>query len=187
MNEIEFSEVTTDETGTYLAIWKNDIHHSFLIEDVLEAMTNTDTARAIEFTGGSAATLSEALDQWEAERRKLADMAEIMTGGMSNDVFEAFDMWEKERQALGELFDDNQALTISVRRYQVTLALAEKAIAAVEKDAAMFVTEKSRNAIEQFREQMQKIENLIANDKMIVADAQTRRHSTDPAISAGKE
>jgi len=148
MNEIEFSEVTTDETGTYLAIWKNDIHHSFLIEDVLEAMTNTDTTRAIEFTGGSAATLSESLDQWEAER-----------------------------QALAELYDENQALTISIRQMMLTMTLAEKIITSLETEAAMFITQPSRNKIEQFREQMQKLNERIAHSKMIVADAQARRHA----------
>ena len=31
MSEIEFSEITED--GEYLNVWKDDVHHSFLVED----------------------------------------------------------------------------------------------------------------------------------------------------------
>jgi len=112
----------------------------------------------------------------QANARTIEELADLMTGGHTEDPKEAFEQWEAERQALAELFDDNQALTISVRRYQVTLALAEKAINAVEKDAAMFITQLSRNSITQFREQMRKIANLIANDKLIIAETNEHRH-----------
>ena len=111
--------------------------------------TEADITRAIEFTGGSAATLSESLDQWEAER-----------------------------QALAELYDENQALTISIRQMMLTMTLAEKVITTLETEAAMFITQPSRNKIEQFREQMQKLNERITHSKMLVADAQARRHAT---------
>jgi hypothetical protein len=148
MSAIEFSEVTTDETGTYLAIWKDDKHHSFLIEDVLEAMTDTSTARAIELTGGSVDTLAEALDQWE-----------------------------RGREALAELFDENQAFTISFRVYDLTMTLAEQIINAVEIDAQMFMSQKTRDKIAQFRKQIKELEARRNQSREIVADSNNRRNN----------
>lgn len=102
--------------------------------------------RAIEMTGGSAATLAEALDQWEAER-----------------------------EALSQLFDENAALTISFRRYDLSMTLAENIINTIEQDAAMFITQKTRDKIAKFRDQMSQLEERRAHDRITTADANTRR------------
>jgi len=109
------------------------------------SVTATDEQRAITMTGDSAETLADALDQWE-----------------------------NERAALAELFDENQALTISFRRYDITMTLAEKLITALEMDAAMFITQKTRDKIEQFREQMRALEKRRAADRQNVVDANQR-------------
>ena len=109
---------------------------------------NTDEERAIELTGGSVDTLAEALDQWE-----------------------------NERQALAELFDENQALTISFRIYDTTMKLAEGIINIVEIDAQMFMSQKTRDKIAQFREQVQKLEARREACREIVADATNRRNN----------
>ena len=104
-------------------------------------------ARAIELTGGSADTLAEALDQWE-----------------------------REREALAELFDENQALSISFRLYDITMTLAEQIINVVEIDAQMFMTQKSRDKIAKFREQLQILQKRRANDREIVIAVTNRRN-----------
>jgi len=106
-------------------------------------------ARAIEITGGSAETLSEALDQWEAER-----------------------------EALGQLFDENQGFTISFHKYDITMELAEKLINALELDVAMFISQKTRDKIKQFREQMQELEARRAADRQNVVDANNKQQHT---------
>ena len=108
---------------------------------------NADEARAIELTGGSADTLAEALDQWE-----------------------------NERQALQELFDENQALTISFRTYDITMTLAEQIINAVEIDAQMFMTQKSRDKIAQFRKQIKELEARRNHSREMVTDSVNRRN-----------
>ena len=103
-------------------------------------------ARAIELTGGSVDTLAEALDQWE-----------------------------REREALSELFDEHQAWTIINRRLRLLMTLAVAIINTVEIDAAMFMTQKTRNKIAQFREQHQKAENAIVQSKLLIDHTLERR------------
>ena len=114
--------------------------------DACERKATSNMERAIDMTGGSADTLAEALDQWE-----------------------------REREALVELFDENEAFTISFRIYDLTMTLAEKIINTVEIDAAMFMTQKSRDKIAQFREQHQKAENAIVQSKLLIDHALERR------------
>jgi len=116
--------------------------------DACERKATSNMERAIDMTGGSADTLAEALDQWE-----------------------------REREALVELFDENEAFTISFRIYDLTMTLAEKIINTVEIDAAMFMTQKSRDKIAQFRKQVQDLQARRANDREIVVDATNRRNS----------
>jgi len=113
-------------------------------------MRKTDEARALEMAG-EAETLAEALDQWEGER-----------------------------EALAELFDENEALTISFQQYDITITLAEKMINAVEVDAQMFITQKTRDKIEEFREQVQQLEKRREADRQNVIDSNNRRadHAT---------
>ncbi len=91
-------------------------------------MEKQDEERAIEMTGGTAANLSEALDQWE-----------------------------NERETIGQLYDENQAYTLAFRRFDVAMVLADKVISLVEQDASMFITPKTRDEIQQFRDQLTKI------------------------------
>jgi len=107
---------------------------------------NADEARAIELTGGSADTLTEALDQWE-----------------------------REREALAELFEENQALTIINRRLRLVMNLAMKIIDTMESETQMFITEKTRRKIEQFREQHDKAENAIVQSRLLIDHALERR------------
>lgn len=108
----------------------------------------TDEERAIEITGGSARSLEEALDQWEAER-----------------------------QALAELYDENQSLVISFRHFDVAAAIAEQIIAAVELDASMFIKPATREKIEQFREQIKQYYNRRAFCREIKTQAAQRQEN----------
>jgi hypothetical protein len=99
-----------------------------------------------------------------------------MTDGNAADLGEAIDQWENERQALADLFDENQALTLSFRRYHITMSLAEAVIRLLEAEAGMFITQTARNKIKEFHEQLGKLRKFIAQDMSIVADAHTRRN-----------
>lgn len=88
--------------------------------------------RAIEFTGGTAESLSDALDQWE-----------------------------NERQAMADLYDENQAYNIRNRKLWLCLQLADKAIAAVETDAGMFITTKARAVIQKFRDHFSNLNRTL--------------------------
>lgn len=106
---------------------------------------NPQEERAIEFTGGSAANLTEALDQWE-----------------------------NEREVLAQLYDDNQAYNILNRRLRLALDAARDIVDRTEQDAAMFVTKKTRDQIELFRAQYNKLvdTNQLSN---IINDGKKRK------------
>jgi len=82
--------------------------------------------------------------------------------GHTDDLTEAIEQWQTEREAMAELFDENQAYELLYRRYIVTLDLAEKVVAIVEADSALFLSDKARSAIEKFREQNESIEKSKA-------------------------
>jgi hypothetical protein len=105
----------------------------------------TDTERALEIAG-EAKTLAEALDQWE-----------------------------REREAIAELFDENQALAISFRQYDLTMGLAEQIVGLMEREAAMFITENTRSKIAAFYHQMRELEKRRAADRQNVVDSNNRR------------
>ena len=107
------------------------------------------TARALEIAG-EAETLSEALDQWELERETIAD-----------------------------LYDENQALGILHRQLDLALTLAGNIIDQVETEAAMFLTQPTRNKIEQFRSLIKNEEKRRAEVKQLIAEAADRRKVTD--------
>ena len=92
-------------------------------------MEKKDEERAIEMTGGTAANLSEALDQWD-----------------------------NEREMIGQLHDENQAYTIAFRRFDLAMSMASKVISPVEQDAGLFITEKTRSEIQQFRDQVARLQ-----------------------------
>jgi regulator of replication initiation timing len=71
--------------------------------------------------------------------------------GHTADLDEALDEFENVKAAVGELFNENQALSILNRQMRLTLDFASKAMDIVERDAAMFITPKARKWIEQFR------------------------------------
>jgi hypothetical protein len=50
MNEIEFAEVTNEEGGMYLEVWKDDKHFSFFVEDVLRNMNRDAKIGGFEMT-----------------------------------------------------------------------------------------------------------------------------------------
>lgn len=87
--------------------------------------------------------------------------------GHTSDINEALDDFENTKQAVAELFDDNQALEILNRRMKVCLTLAQTAMTLVQTDAAMFITEKTRGKMNQFFEQYEKLQNVIAQSKEI--------------------
>ncbi len=89
--------------------------------------------------------------------------------GHTTDIDEALDQWELEKQTLADLFDENQALVLSFRRYDVAMKIAERIIREVESDAAMFITSRTRDRIETFRQQMSLLENYRAADRELVA------------------
>lgn len=90
--------------------------------------------------------IQEDIKQYEIASRILAIAGQNLT------IEQALDEWETEHGAMLNLFDENQAYRIRNRKLLLALTLAEKALAAVENDAAMFITPKTRKTIEQFRE-----------------------------------
>ena len=101
----------------------------------------------------------------------------IEISGAAETLAEALDQWENEREALRELFDENQALAISFRQYDLTITLADKLINALELEAGMFIAQKTRDKIMQFREQVKELEARRAADRQNVIDANGRRSS----------
>ena len=112
---------------------------------------------------------------------KIIERAIELTGGSVDTLAEALDQWEREREALAELFDENQALSISFRLYDITMTLAEQIINVVEIDAAMFISQKSRDKIAQFRKQVQDLEKRRTHSREIVTSSKNRRNSHDKA------
>ncbi len=49
----------------------------------------------------------------------------LLTGGSAESLLEAIEQWERERQALAETFDENQALCISFRQFDIAMSIAE--------------------------------------------------------------
>lgn len=78
--------------------------------------------------------------------------------GESLSIQDAFDQWKRERKAMSEFYDENQAYSIITHRLLIALELAEKAIAAAEADAGLFIKDHTRRAIAKFREQIQIVE-----------------------------
>lgn len=113
--------------------------------------------------------------------RNIAEMKEqhrraiSFTGGEAKTLTEALDQWENERQALAELYDENQALILSFRQYDVTMTLAANLIDILEIDAQMFITEKTRDKIAQFREHLTRLEKRRAQSREIVTEHVERR------------
>lgn len=108
----------------------------------------------------------------------MSDLSERLLSitGHTDDINEALDEMEFMKIAIAELFDDNQALEIINRRMRLCLTLAQTTIAAIETDVAMFITDKTRNKLNQFNEQLAKLENAIVlsknhcgKDKMILS------------------
>ena len=97
--------------------------------------------------------------------KRLRDLVHEMTGGASESFEEAFQQWKNERKTMAELFDENQAYGLLNRRLLLALALAVKTITAADKDASMFVTDKTRALFEQFREKVTEIDNTIKLSK----------------------
>lgn len=106
--------------------------------------------------------------------QSISDLANEMTGGNTSDPVEAFEQWRAEREALLEIHDENQAFTLAFRRYKLTMSLASRLIETLENEAGMFITQDTREKIEQFREQMQKLESLSVLGSLIVDHAQAR-------------
>lgn len=107
------------------------------------------------------------------------ERAILLTGGTAADLNQSLDQWENEREALAQLYDENQALLISFRRYDLVMILAEKIINGLELDAAMFITQKSRDKIQQFREQLKLLQNSRIQDRYIkeLSNDRTRSNS----------
>lgn len=103
-----------------------------------------------------------------------------LTGGSAENIAEAIEQWKNERLALAEFADENQALTISFRQFDIAMTIAEQLIASIEKDAGMFITQAARDKIEQFRTQVKLLENRRAFCRQINADATARRNKENP-------
>jgi regulator of replication initiation timing len=87
--------------------------------------------------------------------------------GHTSDINEALDEMESMKTAIGELFDSNQALEIFNRRLRLCLTLAETAVMAMQAEAGMFITEKTRGKANKFFEQFAKTENAIVLSQLI--------------------
>lgn len=93
------------------------------------------------------------------------DLSVEMTGDEAANPITAFAQWQQEREGMAEIHDENTALKILNRRLLLALTLAEKAVTRSESDAAMFITQPGRDAIQKFREQVAAIRNSIAYSK----------------------
>lgn len=98
-----------------------------------------------------------------------------MTGGIAVNLAEAIDQWEKEREALAELHDENQAFEIMFRRFDVSIALAERVLGEMEIQVGMFITQDTRDRIESFRDQLRKFETHREHGRELVLNAKMRR------------
>jgi regulator of replication initiation timing len=87
--------------------------------------------------------------------------------GHTSDINEALDEFESTKDAVARLYDENQALSMINRRLDLCLSLAQSSIAAMQNDAGMFVTEKTRAKINQFVEQIEKTQNAITQSRLI--------------------
>jgi regulator of replication initiation timing len=87
--------------------------------------------------------------------------------GHTSDINEALDEFENVKEAIGELHDENQALSIINRRLLLCLDLAQSSVQAMEKDASMFITDKTRKAMQQFFDQLEKTQSAIVQSKMM--------------------
>ena len=103
--------------------------------------------------------------------RTLEQWADLLTGGNTSDPLEAFEQWEQEQQALAELFDENQAYNILNRRLWLALDVAFTVLALTEKDAGMFITEKTRKRIAEFRDQY----NKLTDNKALSSELNERK------------
>jgi len=87
--------------------------------------------------------------------------------GWTSDINEALDEFENMKTAIAELYDDNQALDILNRRLRLCLTFAEHAVTAMQSDAGMFITEKTRTKLNQFLEQLEKTQTAISISEMM--------------------
>jgi hypothetical protein len=98
-----------------------------------------------------------------------------MTGSTAETLGEALDQWENERGALSQLMDENLAMEITFRRYEIVVALADTLINTLEASAQMFITQAHRNKIQQFREQLQKLGPHRTHGKLMIEDAKEHK------------
>lgn len=87
--------------------------------------------------------------------------------GHTSEINEALDEFESLKNAVAELYDENQALSIIVRRLALCLALARSSMVAMQSDAGMFVTPKTSAKVNQFFEQAEKAHNAIVLSQLI--------------------
>lgn len=81
--------------------------------------------------------------------------------GHTGDINEALDEMESMKTAVAELYDENQALEILNRKLRLCLTLAETSMQAMQNDAGMFITEKTRAKVDQFFEQLKKTNAVV--------------------------
>lgn len=92
-----------------------------------------------------------------SKKDKDEERAIEMTGGTAANLAEALDQWENEREIIGQLHDENQAYSIAFRRFDIAMVLAGKVMDIVERDAGMFIPDRTRNEIQQFRKELEKL------------------------------
>ena len=109
-----------------------------------------------------------------SDPQSLSDLANEMTGGNTSDPVEAFEQWKAEREALLEIHDENQSLVLSFRRFKLVISLASGLVSSVESECGMFISQKTREKIGQFREQLKKLEDLMTLNTLTTDHAQER-------------
>jgi regulator of replication initiation timing len=87
--------------------------------------------------------------------------------GHTADLDEALDEFENVKAAVSELHDENQALTILNRRLRLCLDLARVSLTAMQGEAGMFISDKTRAKAETFIEQYEKLDAARVQSKMI--------------------
>ncbi len=88
--------------------------------------------------------------------------------GHTSDLDEVLDEFENVKEAVSELHEENQALAIINRRLRLCLDLAKGNVLAMQSEAGIFITEKTRAKTEQFFEQYGKLDAAKTQSKMIV-------------------
>lgn len=92
----------------------------------------------------------------------------------ADSLADALEQWNSERVAMGELYDQNQALSILNRRLLEALATAGKMIEELNQGDVMFVPQKVIGLASILEAEMKALNKAIAHSKELTDEKQTK-------------